>query len=29
MTIALEDWLVLAGTLAFIIIYGMYVAGKK
>ena len=29
MTIALEDWLVLGGTLAFIIIYGMFAAGKK
>lgn len=29
MSIAWQDWLVLGGTLAFIIIYGMYVSGKK
>ena len=29
MSIAWQDWLVLGGTLAFIIVYGMYVSGKK
>ena len=29
MTIAWQDWLVLSGSLAFIILYGIYVPGKN